>query len=83
MAGRNDPLVRDLGRGPGQSQNRWAHLLGDGSEPEPVAHIETDSAPAGPTLAQRVAALEARIATLEEALGLEPEATLPPELSAP
>ncbi len=52
-------LVRDLGRGPGQSQNRWAHLLGDGTEPEPPASRE-----------DRLAALEARVAAIEEALGI-------------
>lgn len=28
LAGRGDPFVRNLGRGPGQSQDRWTHLLG-------------------------------------------------------
>ncbi len=62
-------LVRDHGRAAGQSQNRWGHLLGDGTEPEPVAQ------PAGPSLDEpsredRLAALEARVAAIEEALGL-------------
>jgi uncharacterized protein YceH (UPF0502 family) len=29
LAQRDDPLVQDIGRGSGQSQNRWNHLLGD------------------------------------------------------
>lgn len=29
LASRGEPLTRNLGRGPGQSQDRWTHLLGD------------------------------------------------------
>ena len=37
LAGRDEPLVKDLGRGMGQSQNRWAHLLG-GEVEEGIPH---------------------------------------------
>ncbi len=41
LAGRDEPLVKDLGRGAGQSQNRWTHLLGgeveDGVPPGAIA----------------------------------------------
>ncbi len=79
LAARDEPLVRDLGRGSGQSQNRWGHLLGGevsaGAQPmaaggAAVAVGAEDAVPLGPTLTERVTSLEARIASLEEALGL-------------
>lgn len=72
LGARDEALVVDLGRGPGQSQNRWMHLLGDGSEPIPApAAAESPSpSPSGPSLADRVTALEARIAALESELGI-------------
>ncbi|MCP5029993.1 MAG: DUF480 domain-containing protein [Actinomycetia bacterium] len=36
LSGRTEPLVIDLGRGPGQSQDRWVHLVGDGEPPTPA-----------------------------------------------
>lgn len=72
LAERDVPLVRDLGRGPGQSQNRWAHLLGD-DDPEALPAVAPTAAPAAagtPDLVARVAALEERLAAIEEALGL-------------
>jgi uncharacterized protein len=57
-------LVRDLGRQPGQREDRWEHLLGDGSEaPAPPAA----RAPAG-GLEERLAMIEARLDELERAL---------------
>jgi uncharacterized protein YceH (UPF0502 family) len=75
MAEKADPYVANIGRGSGQSQDRWAHLFGEtvpdvndlGTPPAPAT-------PAGPSLAQRVQSLEARLAVLEEALGM-PAAT--------
>lgn len=76
LAGLNDPLVANIGRGSGQSQDRWAHLFGD-SVPDVNDSITdtTASIDRGSTLAQRVEQLEARLALLEEALGMsvEPE----------
>ena len=67
-----DPLATNIGRAPGQSQDRWAHLLG---EVMPTAHDATPGravppADVGPSLAQRVADLEARLAVLESELGV-------------
>ena len=78
MADKADPYVANIGRGPGQSQDRWAHLFGEtvpdvndlGTPPTPA----TPATPASPSLAQRVESLEARLAVLEEALGM-PAAT--------
>jgi uncharacterized protein YceH (UPF0502 family) len=70
-----DPFVANIGRGAGQSQDRWAHLFG-----EFVPDVDDDvTAPlsrptdGSPSLAQRVEELEARLARLEGALGMEPE----------
>ena len=71
-----DPLAVNIGRSPGQSQDRWAHLLGDGTPDrhDDVRHStlgrEAPPPDAGPSLAQRVAALEARLAMLEAELGV-------------
>jgi uncharacterized protein len=67
-----DPFAANIGRAPGQSQDRWAHLLGD------VVPDVRDAAQGrvarpddgGPSLAARVADLEARLAALESALGV-------------
>jgi uncharacterized protein len=67
-----DPFAANIGRASGQSQDRWAHLLGD-VEPDvnDVALGGMDrAAELGPSLAQRVADLEARLAVLESALGM-------------
>ena len=37
LASGPEPLVVDVGRASGQSQDRWFHLLGDGEIPEPSA----------------------------------------------
>lgn len=79
-----DPLVANIGRAPGQSQDRWAHLLGeDVPDIRDVAPARV-AAPAdhGPSLAQRVADLEARLTALETALGLTAEPS-PPDVDAP
>jgi uncharacterized protein YceH (UPF0502 family) len=78
MAEKADPYVANIGRGSGQSQDRWAHLFGEtvpdindlGAASTPV----TPPLPSGPSLAQRVEDLEIRLAVLEEALGM-PAAT--------
>ncbi len=67
-----DPFVANIGRASGQSQDRWAHLLGD---VVPDVHDAAAGPPAvpselGPSLAQRVEDLEARLAVLEAALGV-------------
>jgi uncharacterized protein YceH (UPF0502 family) len=77
-----DPLAANIGRGSGQSQDRWAHLLGD-EAPElhntpdaPLGRV-TQPEDLGPSLAQRVADLEARLAVLESELGLAVEPSSP------
>lgn len=82
MADRPDPLVTNIGRGSGQSQDRWAHLLGD-TVPD-VDSVTSSSVgevvDRGPTLLQRVEELEARLARLESALGVdEPETAEQPD----
>jgi uncharacterized protein len=69
MEGREHPLVRNLGRAPGQAQDRWAHALGEDEERLAPRVRRPESTPAAPSeLAARVAALEARVAALEAAL---------------
>jgi uncharacterized protein YceH (UPF0502 family) len=59
-----------LERRPGQKEERFTHLLGDGSvedfDPGPAVVV----AESGPSLVQRVAALEQQMAELREQLGL-------------
>lgn len=77
-----DPFVANIGRASGQSQDRWAHLLGDGL---PDVHDVHDAAADrlarsgdhGLSLAQRVDDLEARLAALESALGVSAEPPSP------
>jgi uncharacterized protein YceH (UPF0502 family) len=68
----HDPFVENIGRASGQSQDRWAHLLGD-SVPD-VNNASANPAPPladpGSSLTQRVEQLEARLALLEDALGM-------------
>jgi uncharacterized protein YceH (UPF0502 family) len=63
LAAGPEPLVAELPRGPGQKESRWAHLVAGPppgrSEPAPAPRT---SAAAG--LADRVAALEERVADL-------------------
>ncbi len=99
MAAREDPLVRNIGRGSGQSQDRWMQLLGDADAPVDAGPAVGSVPPAGPVtgppptspatvrtvgggeskaarreqierLEQRVADLEARLATIESELGM-------------
>ena len=71
LADRDDPLVARLPRRPGQSADRYAHLLsGDVETEAPV--VESAAAP-GPSssaggLAARVEALEAEVAELRQRL---------------
>lgn len=73
---RAQPLVAQLARAPGQSASRWAHTLcGEPSDIQATtatAEPVTDSGGERVTLASlaaRVEALEARLASLESALG--------------
>ena len=83
-----DPFAANIGRASGQSQDRWAHLLGD---VVPDVHDVHDAAPGrvaqpadlGPSLAQRVADLEARLAVLESELGVSAEPSSPEGVGDP
>jgi uncharacterized protein YceH (UPF0502 family) len=75
LAGRPEPLARNVGRGPGQSQDRWIHLLGPVPERLPAEPVR-GSRPVGAQadtrlddLEARIVALEAEVAELRERLG--------------
>ena len=81
LVNKPEPLARNVGRGPGQSQDRWIHLLG-ATDVDPIPfraelspHTAHNSAekPAAPgridELEARVAALEEQIAELKRELG--------------
>ncbi len=83
LARGDDPFVVNIGRASGQSQDRWAHCLGE-EVPDvndvAVATATTRSSDRGPSLAKRVDELEARLASIEEALGItSPESDSTPE----
>ncbi len=68
LAGRDEPIVARLERGPGQKESRWAHLLG-GDLAEVLAGPEDDDDEAGTTgrpqsRSDRLAALEDAVAVL-------------------
>jgi uncharacterized protein len=76
---RRVPLVKNRGRAPGRSQDRWTHTLGSDEEklqPRVRARVHGDdegprdgvehSTPSGALEGPDLAALEARIAALEE-----------------
>jgi uncharacterized protein YceH (UPF0502 family) len=74
LAAKPEPLVRNVGRGPGQAQDRWIHLLGPVPErvPEPVRESRPSGARSDTRLDEleaRVAALEAEISELRDQLG--------------
>lgn len=60
LIGKRPPLVQEIGRGPGQREDRYAHLL---SGEVDVAALAVAS---GPVVVSGDAELEARIAALEE-----------------
>ena len=71
LAGREEPLTRQIGRGPGAREARWQQLL-TGATVEEVSPTAAYAPPeagrtaAEPPLAQRVAALEMRVQGLEQ-----------------
>lgn len=79
LAAREQPMVVNLGRAPGQREDRYMHRLcgePDLDQTAPSSSRETAiAAPADPGLAERLAALEARVAELEAQLGLSGEET--------
>ncbi|HSL56334.1 MAG TPA: DUF480 domain-containing protein [Acidimicrobiales bacterium] len=70
LARRDPPLVVTLPRQPGQKEPRHAHLLGGPVDADALAAAAAPAAPRG-GLADRVAALEARLERLEALLGVD------------
>lgn len=73
LAGRPEPLVRLVGRSPGQREDRYIHLLGPTKmpiEPQVRANREEkeESAFSGHTITERILALEAETANLRREL---------------
>lgn len=73
-------LVRDLGRGPGQKEGRWAHALGPAGERSKTPTVEEAELPSAVSrgaesdrtteeLARRLSDLEERVSRIEQALG--------------
>lgn len=62
LIGKRPPLVREIGRGPGQREDRYAHLLCGEVEASTFVPAAISAAPASTAVAE----LEARIAALEE-----------------
>lgn len=74
-------LVREIGRGHGQRESRWMHLLSsDEPAPEPEAPVTLAHQPAENELERRLARLEDRVNELERALA---ERGVDPVLVAP
>lgn len=75
LAGKPEPLAKNIGRGAGQSQDRWIHLLGPVdtelfSDSSPRGGNRSEKSAAVGELEARVAALEAELADLKQQLGL-------------
>ncbi|HVS32574.1 MAG TPA: YceH family protein [Thermoanaerobaculia bacterium] len=69
MRGHSEPLVRGLGRRPGQKEARWMHTAGgEAAEPEPAPAAGTAAAQHGEPLSARVTRLEAAVESLEREL---------------
>lgn len=72
LGDRDEPLAVVLPRGPGQSTDRYAHTLSGDVEAAAPDEAEADGAPmphsGGPTLAERVEALEAEVERLRDEL---------------
>ncbi len=60
LIGKRPPLVQEIGRGPGQREDRYAHLLSG------EVDVAAFAAASGPVVVPGDAELEARIAALEE-----------------
>jgi uncharacterized protein YceH (UPF0502 family) len=64
LANKPEPLVRNVGRGPGHSQDRWIQLLGPLPEHLPTT-VRAAAAPSSSASSSRLDDLEARVALLE------------------
>ncbi|MFT6289634.1 MAG: hypothetical protein ACJAR2_000219 [Ilumatobacter sp.] len=76
LAQLHDPFVANIGRGSGQSQDRWCHLLGDSipdvNDVSAASDRSAQRAGAEVALLDRIDQLETRLAALESALGISP-----------
>lgn len=74
LAGRDAPMVVNLGRAPGQREDRYMHRLCGEVDADMLQHSASSgsagSSAGNAALAERVEALEARVAELEARLGL-------------
>jgi len=61
-------LVTNLGRGPGQSQDRWMHLLAGVPDVDTLAAASSAPVSSGPSRTARIDALEATVTSLETRL---------------
>lgn len=68
LIGRRPPLVQDIGRAPGQREERFAHLLSGPVEAAAATEPFRPSPSASPGLESRVTALEAEVAELRALL---------------
>jgi uncharacterized protein YceH (UPF0502 family) len=73
LAGGNEPLVVRLPRRPGQKEERWMHRVGGPVDLETLGEETAPelAAPRRSLLDDRLSAIEARLAKIEAALGLE------------
>ncbi len=66
------PLVSRLPRTPGRQDHEYAHLFCGEIESVELQDAPVRQASVGPSTSERIAALEARVATLEQALDIRP-----------
>lgn len=82
LAGGNEPLVVRLPRRPGQKEERWMHLAGGPVDLEAHGGDTPEAAPLRRSgLEDRLAAIEARLARIEEVLGIGEAAGTPTDLA--
>jgi uncharacterized protein YceH (UPF0502 family) len=80
MAGRPEPLVRELERRPGQQDRRWIHLLGP--LPEPVVLVAAEAVDRDAVLADGADARDARVRSSYDAVATAYADQLVDELDA-
>lgn len=85
LESRERPLARNLGRAPGQSQDRWMHQIGANQERRaPRLRPAASGEPESPGVAPQVAELMAQIAALSERVAaLEAKLTASPSKGTP
>lgn len=68
LADKFPAMALQLPRAPGTKEARWTHLLGGEPDLDALARTDATASAGGPTLAARVAALEAEVQALREEL---------------